>query len=229
MQLPARGRSAAEILAELDALQAGDVDWKAGRAFSLAYHAGSDVLDLATRAYTRYLSSNALNVAAFPSLRRMQADVLAAVTALLHGGPEAAGFMTTGGTESILMAVKAARGRGRQRGIVAPEMVLPTTAHAAFEKGAEYFGVTSVRVPVGDDFRADPRAMERAMTTHTVLVVASAPAYPQGVIDPVGDIAALAHARDVNCHVDACMGGITLRCSTDWVTRFRRSTSACPG
>jgi glutamate/tyrosine decarboxylase-like PLP-dependent enzyme len=210
MPLPRSGRPAAEILAQLTALQADDVDWKSGRAFSLAYHAGDDVLALATEAVARFQSANALNVAAFPSLRTMQADVVAMVADLLHGGPGAAGFMTSGGTESILLAVKAARTRGRTRGIAAPEMVLPTTAHAAFEKGAEYFGVKSVRVPVGADFRADPAAIADAITAQTVLLVASAPSYPQGVIDPVEEIAALAQARALNCHVDACMGGITL-------------------
>jgi glutamate/tyrosine decarboxylase-like PLP-dependent enzyme len=210
MPLPRSGRPAAEILAELSALQARDVDWKSGRAFSLAYHAGPDVLALATEALARFQSTNALNVAAFPSLRTMQSEVVAMVADLLHGGPDAAGFMTSGGTESILLAVKAARNRGRARGVAAPEMVLPTTAHAAFEKGAEYFGVRSVRVPVRDDFTADPAAMAAAMTPDTVLLVASAPSYPQGVIDPVSEIAAMAMARDINCHVDACMGGITL-------------------
>ncbi len=210
MPLPARGADASALLVELGARQARDVDWKSGRAFSLAYYAGDDVYDLAQRAYAKYLSTNALNVGAFPSLRGLQAEVVEMVSDLLHGGPEAAGFMTSGGTESILLAVKAARTRGRQRGIDAPEMVLPTTAHAAFEKGAEYFGVKSVRVPVGADFRADAAAMARALTPNTMLLVASAPAYPQGVIDPVAAIAALAAERDINCHVDACMGGITL-------------------
>ena len=210
MPLPSTGRSAAEILEQLTTLQARDVDWKSGRAFSLAYHAGADVLALATEALARFQSTNALNAAAFPSLRTLQADVVAMVADLLHGGAAAAGFMTSGGTESILLAVKAARNRGRTRGVAAPEMVLPSSAHAAFEKGAEYFGVRSVRVPVRDDFKADAAAMAAAITPDTVLLVASAPAYPQGVIDPVTEIAALAQARDINCHVDACMGGITL-------------------
>src|SRR5215468_11938485 len=207
MRLPRNGRAADDILAQLDALQSGDVDWKSGRAFSLAYHAGPDVLALASEALARYQSTNALNAAAFPSLRTMQSEVVAD---LLHGGPEASGFMATGGTESILLAVKAARNRGRTRGITAPAMVMPTSAHAAFENGAEYFGVRSVRVPVRDDFTADARAMADAITADTVLLVASAPSYPQGVIDPVAEIAALAQARDINCHVDACMGGIIL-------------------
>jgi sphinganine-1-phosphate aldolase len=210
MSLPKTGQSADAIRAQLAALQARDVDWKSGRAFSLAYHAGDDVLAVATDALAHFQSANALNPVAFPSLRAMQADVVAMVADLLHGGAEAAGFMTSGGTESILLAVKAARNRGRARGVAAPEMVLPTTAHAAFEKGAEYFGVRSVRVPVRGDFKADAAAMAAAMTADTVLMVASAPSYPQGVIDPVAEIAALAQARDINCHVDACMGGITL-------------------
>src|SRR5215471_12911916 len=123
MRLPRNGRPADDVLAQLDALQSNDVDWKSGRAFSLAYHAGADVLALASDALARYQSTNALNAAAFPSLRTLQSEVVAD---LLHGGSEAAGFMTSGGTESILLAVKAARNRGRTRGITAPAMVLPT-------------------------------------------------------------------------------------------------------
>lgn len=211
MTLPRHGMPVDEVLASLEKMRAGDVDWKHGRAFSLAYYAGEEAYGLAREALARFQSENALNTDAFPSLRRMQRDVLAIVADLLHGGGEAAGFMTTGGTESLLLAVKAARERGRkEHGIEKPEMVLPSTAHAAFEKGASYFGVKSVRVPVGPDFRADPEATAAAVTKDTVLVVASAPQYPQGVIDPVPAIAAVAAAANVNCHVDACMGGMTL-------------------
>ena len=198
------------MLADLDDLQSDDVDWKGGKVFSLAYYAGEEIYDVARAANDRFLSTNALNPAAFPSLRRMQSEVVETVAGWLGGGPDAAGFMTTGGTESLLMAVKAARERGAERGIREPEMVLPVSAHAAFEKGAHYFGVRSVRVPVGDDFRADPGALSEAVNDRTVLVVGSAPQYPQGVIDPIEDIAALAAERDINCHVDACMGGVTL-------------------
>ncbi|HVM96398.1 MAG TPA: aminotransferase class V-fold PLP-dependent enzyme, partial [Candidatus Acidoferrales bacterium] len=209
MPLPKNGRSASALLAELAELQAHDIDWKHGHAFSLAYYAGDDVYSVAQQAYAKFQSANALNVAAFPSLRKMQSDVVRWIADLLHGGNEAAGFMTSGGTESLLMAVKAARTRGKQRGIATPEMVLPTTAHAAFEKGADYFGVRSVRVPVRSDYRADVTAMASAITPNTVLLAASAPQYPQGVIDPVAEVAALAFECGINCHVDACMGGIT--------------------
>lgn len=210
MAIPAHGRPAEAVLSDLEALQAHDVDWKGGKVFSLAYYAGDEIYGVARAANDRFLSTNALNVAAFPSLRRMQSEVVETVAGWLHGGDEAAGFMTTGGTESLLMAVKAARERGRERGIDDPEMVLPASAHAAFEKGAHYFGVRSVRVPVGDDFRADPAAMAEAVTDRTVLVVGSAPTYPQGVIDPIEELAAIAQDAGANCHVDACMGGVTL-------------------
>ncbi|MEA3185703.1 MAG: sphinganine-phosphate aldolase, partial [Ilumatobacteraceae bacterium] len=144
-------------------------------------------------------------------LRTIQAEVVAMVGDWLQAGDEGAGFMTSGGTESILLAVKAARERGRsESGITQPNVVLPTSAHAAFEKGCQYFGVESRRIAVGADWRADPRAMEAAIDDNTVLLVGSAPQYPQGVIDPIEEIAALAAARDINCHVDACMGGIVL-------------------
>jgi len=211
MPLPAAGLPAAQVLDQLEALKTADVRWHDGRAFTLAYHADDEVLALQRRAYAAFSTENALNTDAFPSLRTIQHDVLGIVADWLEGGTEAAGFMTTGGTESILMAVLAARERGRsERGVTAPNMVLPTSAHAAFEKGAHYFGVESRRVPVRDDWRADADAMAAAVDGDTVLVVASAPQYPQGVVDPVADVAAIALDRGISCHVDACMGGVTL-------------------
>lgn len=200
-----------EILTALDELRAGDVRWREGRAFTLAYSAGPEVESLAAEAHRRFATENALNTDAFPSLRTIQAEVVAHVGTWLDAGPEAAGFMTSGGTESLLLTVKAARERGRrERSITSPNIVLPASAHAAFEKGCYYFGLESRRIDVAPDWRADVDAMADAIDDDTVLVVGSAPQYPQGVIDPIASIAALAAERDINCHVDACMGGITL-------------------
>jgi sphinganine-1-phosphate aldolase len=211
MALPSHGLGRDDVLAQLDAFKADDVRWRDGHAFTLAYSAGDDVLAVAEAAYAKFSSENALNTDAFPSLRKIQADVVDFVGGWLEAGTEGAGFMTTGGTESLLMAVKAARERGRkERGVTTPNVVLPTSAHAAFEKGCYYFGLESRRVAVCDDWRADVGAMEAAIDENTVLVVGSAPQYPQGVIDPIEAIAALAQARNINCHVDACMGGVTL-------------------
>jgi glutamate/tyrosine decarboxylase-like PLP-dependent enzyme len=211
MVLPAVGVPAHEIFDRLDELKRNDVKWRDGRAFTLVYNAGPEVVAVAEEAYRRFSAENALNTDAFPSLRHIQAEVVDIVGDWLQVGPGGAGFMTSGGTESILMAVKAARERGRkERDITQPNVVLPTSAHAAFEKGCYYFGLESRRVPVLPDWRADVDAMARAIDDNTVLVVGSAPQYPQGVIDPIPQIAALADQRNINCHVDACMGGVTL-------------------
>ena len=211
MALPSNGTPAPEVLAALAELKASDRDWRAGRVFSLVYSAGEEVHELLEAASALYLSENALNTEVFPSLRRIQADILAAVAGLLGGVEGTAGATTSGGTESILMAVKAAREWGRaERGIESPSMVLASSAHAAFAKASHYFGIRSTRVPVGEDYRADVDAMAAAIEPDTVLVVGSAPSYPQGVIDPIPELAALAAERGALCHVDACMGGFVL-------------------
>jgi glutamate/tyrosine decarboxylase-like PLP-dependent enzyme len=211
MALPNTGMTPEAIFAHLDELKGNDVRWREGRAFTLVYYAGDDVLAVAEEAYRRYSTENALNTDAFPSLRTIQSEVVAMVGEWLDAGDHGAGFMTSGGTESILLAVKAARERGRDEfGIDRPNVVLPASAHAAFEKGCNYFGVESRRIPVGADWRADVASMEAAVDGNTVLLVGSAPQYPQGVIDPIEEIAALAASRNINSHVDACMGGVVL-------------------
>lgn len=211
MALPPKGMSSGDVMAALKGMKAGDHDWHAGRTFSLVYFADDEVEELAAEAAVLYLSENALNVDVFPSLRVMQQDVLSIASDLLHGGDSAAGFMTSGGTESILMAVKAARDWARaERGIAHPSMVLPTSAHAAYAKAAHYFDVAAIWVPVDEGFRADPAVMANAMRDDTALLVCSAPTYPQGVVDPVPEIATLAADAGVLCHVDACMGSFIL-------------------
>ncbi len=211
MTMPEHGMSRDDVFTQLDSYTTGDVRWRDGRAFTLAYNAGPEVVAIAEEAYRRFATENGLNTHAFPSLQRIQSEVVQIVADWFEGGEQSAGFITSGGTESLLLAVKGARERGRrERGITTPNIVLPTSAHAAFEKGCYYFGVESRRIPVGADWRADVAAMEAAIDENTVMVVGSAPQYPQGVIDPIADIAALAAARDINCHVDACMGGVTL-------------------
>jgi glutamate/tyrosine decarboxylase-like PLP-dependent enzyme len=209
--LPPKGIPAPQVFDELESLRADDVDWRNGKVFSLAYYAGPQAIAVAEDAYRRFSGENALSTDAFPSLRIMQQDVLSMVGPWLGAHKDSAGFMTSGGTESILMVVKAARDQFAQtRGVTTPNIVLPTSAHAAFEKACHYFGVESRRSAVGQDWRADIAAMERLIDDNTVMLVASAPQYPQGVVDDVTGIAALASSRGINCHVDACMGGVTL-------------------
>ncbi|MEO5973723.1 MAG: aminotransferase class V-fold PLP-dependent enzyme [Ilumatobacteraceae bacterium] len=211
VEFAAGGLEPESVFRELESRRHGDVRWREGRAFSLAYYAGPQAAHVAEEAYRRFSGENGLNTAAFPSLAQMQAEVLSIVGRWLGADGDSAGFFTSGGTESLLMAVKAARDRAKtERGIQTPNMVLPTSAHAAFEKAAAYFAVESRRIPVNEDWRADVSAMHSAIDDNTVLIVGSAPQYPQGVIDDIGGIAAIAREYDINFHVDACMGGVTL-------------------
>lgn len=202
-------RSADAILADLRALRTGDAPTRGGRTFAYVYDAGLEGLDeLAAAAYAEFATVNALDMTVFPSVAALENDIVSAAARLL-GAPGTQGTFTSGGTESILLAVKTARDHARsQRGVTDPEMVLPSTAHAAFHKAAAWLGVRPVTVPADPrDHRADPAAMAAALTGRTVLAVASAPSYAHGVLDPVAEIAAAARARGVLCHVDACVGG----------------------
>jgi glutamate/tyrosine decarboxylase-like PLP-dependent enzyme len=212
MALPAEGRSAQDVLATMAALREHDANWREGRTWSLVFHAGDAITDLLKEAYTMFFSENGLNPMAFPSLKRFEAEVVAMTAGLLGGDAGSVGNMTSGGSESILMAVKTARdwARARKPGIAEPEMILPVTAHPAFDKAAHYFAVRAVHIPVGSDFRAHVAAASAAISPNTILMVGSAPSYPQGVIDPIAELARLAQQHGLLFHVDACIGGFML-------------------
>lgn len=211
MALSNQGRPVDDVIADLADKRRNDVRWKDGRAFGMIYDGGPGVHEAAERAASLYLHENALNTNAFPSLGAIQSEVVGWTADLLHGPPGTAGFLTSGGTESILCAVLAARERGKtERGVTAPHMVVCESAHAAFHKAAHIFGIALTKTPVRPDWTADTEAMAQAITPNTVLIVGSAPQYPQGVVDDIPAIAALAKAADANCHVDACMGGFVL-------------------
>ena len=205
---PAAGRPVDDVLADLRGGRDADADWRGGRTFSLVYNPADPTLERLQEAVAlEYLHENYLNPFAFPSLLRMEREVVAMAAGLVHADPRA-GKLTSGGTESLFLAVQVARDHARQhRGIAEPSVVLPATAHPAFAKACHYLDVAEVRVPVGEDGRADVAATAEVVDGRTALVVASAPCYPYGVVDPVGDLAALAAEQGALCHVDACLGG----------------------
>ncbi|MBN2495174.1 MAG: aspartate aminotransferase family protein [Deltaproteobacteria bacterium] len=220
IRIPEQGVPADELLSEMRAMKGQDADWKRGRTWSLVYHAGEQHEQLLRDAYSLFISENYLNPMAFRSLKRMETEVVGMSARMLHGGPEVVGTMSSGGTESIFLAVKASRDRARARRpwIRHPEMVVPSSIHVAFDKAAHYLGVRSVRVPVGPDFRADVRAMRKRISHRTVMLAASAPQYPQGVIDPIEELGQLALRKKLPFHVDACIGGFLL----PWLERIGR-------
>jgi sphinganine-1-phosphate aldolase len=204
--LPEHGRTAADLLTELARLRDADLPVRGGHVTAYVYDTGREAVhDLAATAFQEMLEVNCLDPTAFPSIVALERRIVATVAAKLGGGT---GIFTSGGTESIMLAVRAARDARPVAG--RPRIVLPATAHPAFHKAAHYLGLDVDHIPVDGGFRADPAAVAAAITPDTVLVVASAPSYPQGVMDPVEEIAAIAASAGVLCHVDACVGGWVL-------------------
>jgi sphinganine-1-phosphate aldolase len=212
MSLPMDGMEETELFQHLKACKAGDVDWRRGRIWGLVYHATDDLAELQSKVYKMFFSENALGSSAFPSVRTLEAQVVSIITEMLRGGSEAAGTMTSGGTESILLAVKAHRDYYRQYcpERSCPEMILPVSAHPAFSKAASYLGIKVRRLPVDATYRADPAAIKAAINKNTILIGTSAPSYPQGVVDPIPELGQIALAHDLGLHVDACLGGFIL-------------------
>jgi len=211
MELPKQGIPSDELFASMRERKQQDADWEGGRTFSLVYPAGPEVDEILKRANELYMFENALNPFKFPSLRQMEVEVVEMTTGLLHGGEEAGGAMTSGGTESILMAMKSARERAKaERGVERPNMVVPYTAHPAFAKACHYFEIEQRQVPIDDDYRARVDAAADLIDDSTCVVVGSAPNYPFGVVDPIPELAGLAAERGISFHTDACLGGFML-------------------
>lgn len=182
-----------------------------GKTFAYVYLTTNDHHRIIEEASLMFLHENALNPSVFPSLRRMENEVVSMCLNLYHGGPGARGNLTSGGTESILMAVKTWRDFYRDtKGITEPNMIASSTVHPAFEKAAHYFNVEIVHVPCRDDGSADVAKMAFAVNRNTILLVASAPQYPHGVMDDVEGLSAVAEKRGIALHVDACVGGFML-------------------
>lgn len=207
--IPESGQSWETLRAEMIEFGKGDVDWRGARTAVYVFNPGEDVMEVAKEAYSLYQSENGLGPAAFPSLARMEREVIEMGLDLLHAPEGACGNMTSGGTESILMAVKTCRDQARSRGVDTQdaEILVPRSAHPAFDKAAQYLGLKVVRVAVAEDLRADVGALEGAITPRTLMLVGSAPCFPYGVIDPIEELGVLASRHDLWLHVDACVGG----------------------
>lgn len=211
MKLPERGTPRDQIAASIREKKKADADWRGGRTWSLIYPAGEDVDDVLRDANELYLYENALNPFRFPSLRQMEVDVVEMTGDLLHAPEGFGGAMSSGGTESILLGVLTARERAaKERGVTQPEMVAPWSAHPAFAKAAKVLGIELKQVPLDEHYRARVDEAEKLVNDNTVLMIGSAPNYPFGTVDPIPELAAIAHERGISFHTDACLGGFML-------------------
>jgi glutamate/tyrosine decarboxylase-like PLP-dependent enzyme len=211
MDLSEAGLPPDDVRAQLGAHAVDDVDWRAGRGWSLVYDSPGWHSALVQEAAARFAAENALSHSAFPSAARFESEVVAMAASVVAPGVDSYGVFTSGGTESLLAAVKGYRdepGNGRAAG--RDELVAPVTAHPGYWKAADYLGLRLRLVPVGSDGRPDAAELLAAVGDRTALVGLSAPCFPFGVVDPIEEIAAAAAQRGVGVHVDAAMGGLFL-------------------
>jgi sphinganine-1-phosphate aldolase len=220
-RLPAIGRDREAIVAEMEALRAREeARWKDGFVSGAVYHGDDAHIAFLNRVYAINSQSNPLHSDLWPSTTKFEAEIVSMTAHMLGGGSagdgpgQICGTVSSGGTESILLAMKTYRDWARDRkGITRPELIVPATAHAAFDKAAQYFGITPIRIPAGPDYRADVAAARRAITRNTIALVGSAPTFPHGVVDPIEELSELARAAGVGFHTDACLGGFVLPCA----------------
>ncbi len=213
-RLPATGMPREQVLAQMEALaRREEPKWRDGYCSGAVYHGDEEHLHFLDQVYALHSQMNPLHADIWPSASKYESEVVRMTAGMLGGGevPGVCGSVSSGGSESILLAMKAYRDWGREtKGILRPEIVVPTTAHAAFEKAAQYFELRLVRVPLGPDWRADIREARKAIGRRTVAVVGSAPSFPHGMVDPIEELSELARARGVGFHSDACLGGFLL-------------------
>ena len=208
-----KGSAGGEVLQSLARRKeaAENMPWRSEKMLRPSYFAGEDVLAVAQDAFKLFMSENWLySRTSFPALGQLEDEVLASVRALLHAPENAGGVLTSGGTESLLLAVKIPVHRARAKRAGRANIVLPWSAHPALDKAADLMDVEVRRAPPADGLLADVDWMAGACDRNTVLLVGSAPPYPYGVVDPLAALSRLAVERNIWLHVDACLGGMIL-------------------
>ncbi|TFL07159.1 pyridoxal phosphate-dependent transferase [Pterulicium gracile] len=213
LSLPPAGQGIEWILKEMDTMDGyiKSPNYKLGKLSGAVYHGGDDMEKIIVTAYQRYCVSNPLHPDVFPAVRKMEAEIVA-MCLRMYNHPTGAGTMTSGGTESIIMSVKTHRDWARAvKGITEPEIVLPASAHAAFDKGAQYLGIKVHTIPVDPHTRkADMKRIKRAINSNTIMLVGSAVNFPDGNQDDIVALAELARKYKTGLHVDCCLGSFVM-------------------
>ncbi|TFK53493.1 PLP-dependent transferase [Heliocybe sulcata] len=210
LSLPSQGKTSDWIVQEMERMDAemgNEVNWRNGKLSGAVYHGGPDMEQIIVAAFQRYCVSNPLHPDVFPAVRKMEAEIVA-MCLRMYSNPDGAGTTTSGGTESIVMAVKTHREWAKEvKGITEPEMIIPASAHAAFDKAANYFKIKLHSIPVDPATRqVDLKRVKRAINANTIMLVGSAINFPDGNIDPIPELGELAKKHDIGLHVDCCLG-----------------------
>jgi len=213
--LPEKGLGKEDVVVLMEDIHEKEVSsWEDGYVSGAVYHGGQKHIDFLNKIYGFNSQSNPLHSDIWPSATKFESEIVSMTASMLGADKtddEICGVVSSGGTESILLAMKTYRDRARkEKKITRPEMIVPVTAHAAFDKAAQYFNIKIIHVPVRPDFRADVKATKKAITKNTIVIVGSSPCFPHGVIDPIEELSELARKKGIAFHTDACLGGFVV-------------------
>ncbi|KAI9016175.1 putative sphingosine-1-phosphate lyase [Hyaloraphidium curvatum] len=211
--LPRKGLDRLAVTKILERYQEMDkIDFAGGRVTAAVFHERKELKEIGVEAISRYLSANALHADIFQSTRQMEAEIVSMTLRLFNAGPDGCGVHTSGGTESLTMAIKAYRDKARaQRGITDPEIICPSSIHPAVPKACHLFNVRCIRIPVdATSKRGDVDAMRRAVSRNTIAIFGSAPSWPYGAVDDFPALGKIALDAGIGLHVDSCLGGFVL-------------------
>jgi sphinganine-1-phosphate aldolase len=226
-KIPEKGLDKDGILKELQTMaDEENAKWKTGRVSGTFYHAGDEHRTFLNRVFSFFSHVNTIQFDICPSMAKFESEIISMTANMLHGDAvkahhpddQVCGTVTSGGSESIAMAMKAYRDKAKaEKGVIAPEIIMPKTAHPAFSKAGQYFGIKIIEVPVDPpDFRVDPARVEARINADTVAIVGSAGNYPYGLIDPLEALSEIALKHGIGFHVDGCLGGFIL----PWIERL---------
>lgn len=229
-KLPLKGRKKKEILKELKACTAGDPEYKDLKTWSLVYYLGEEHTNFLHDAYGILLSANGLNPMAFQSLKKLETNVIRITANLLNGDKNVCGVMTSGGTESCLLAVKTYRdmARAKRPWIRKPNMIIPVTAHVAWQKAAEYFNVKAIYAPLNENYFVDTKAVKKSINRNTIMLLGGAPEYPHGIIDPIEELGEIAEKKTFPSMWMHVWGDIYFPLLKSWEINSHPGTSGCP-
>ena len=214
-KLPRNGLRKKDVINIMEDIHEKEISkWEDGYVSGAVYHGDQEHIEFLNQIYGFNSQSNPLHSDIWPSATKFESEIVS-MTASMLGADKTddgiCGVVSSGGTESILLAMKTYRDRARkEKNITRPEMIVPVTAHAAFDKAAQYFNIKIIHIPVGDDFRADVKATKKAITKNTIVIVGSSPCFPHGVIDPIEQLSELARKKGIGFHTDACLGGFVV-------------------
>ncbi len=210
-KIPKTGITEKDLFEYMENSMHSDIDWRSGKTFGAVYYPGEKYSKAISNAYIKYMHENAFDPQLFSSILTMENELVQQTASLFSSNQKLFGNLTSGGTESIFLSVLSARNwSNKQKTIKNPEVILSSSAHPAFLKAMNFLRIKPVIVPTKKDFNLNLNGFKEAINQNTILLVASAPAYPTGMIDPISELSNLALENKLLLHVDACIGGFLL-------------------